>query len=60
MILRLEKAKANTDDREAVSRRCFIKKIILKNFAKFTGKHICQCLLFKTVAGFKVTASADT
>ena len=26
-------------------RRCSIKKGVLKNFAKFTGKHLCQSLL---------------
>ena len=30
--------------------RCSIKIFVLKNFAKFTGKHLCQCLSFK-VAG---------
>ena len=28
-------------------------KDVLKNFAKFTGKHLCQCLFFKEVAGFR-------
>ena len=27
-------------------RRCSIKKGVLKNFAKFTGKHLCQSLFF--------------
>ena len=27
-------------------RRCSIKKYALKNFAKFTGKHLCQSLFF--------------
>ena len=29
----------------------FYKKCILKNFAKFTGKHLCQSLFFNKVAG---------
>ena len=29
----------------------FFKKCILKNFAKFTGKHLCQSLSFNKVAG---------
>ena len=29
--------------------RCSIKKGILKNFAKFTGKHLCQSLFFNKV-----------
>ena len=31
---------------EAVSRRCSVKKMILKISQKFTGKHLCQRLLF--------------
>ena len=29
----------------------FCKKGVLKNFAKFTGKHLCQSLFFNRVAG---------
>ena len=29
------------------------KKGVLKNFAKFTGKHLCQSLFFNKVAGLK-------
>ena len=29
----------------------FYKKGVLKNFAKFTGKHLCQTLFFNKVAG---------
>ena len=32
-------------------RRCSIKKGVLKNFAKFTGKRLCQSLSFNKVAG---------
>ena len=32
-------------------RRCFVKKGVLRNFAKFTGKHLCQSLFFNKVAG---------
>ena len=31
--------------------RCSIKKGVLKNFTKFTGKHLCQSLFFNKVAG---------
>ena len=31
--------------------RCSVKKVVLKNFAKFTGKHLCLSLLFNKVAG---------
>ena len=32
-------------------RRCFVKKGVLKNFAKLTGKHLCQSLFLNKVAG---------
>ena len=32
-------------------RRCSVKKGVLRNFAKFTGKHLCQSLFFNKVAG---------
>ena len=32
-------------------RRCSVKKDVLRNFAKFTGKHLCQSLFFNKVAG---------
>ena len=31
-------------------RRCFVKKGVLRNFAKLTGKHLCQSLFFNKVA----------
>ena len=34
-------------------RRCSVKKGVLKNFKKFTGKHLCQRLFFNKVAGFR-------
>ena len=33
-------------DLEAVAQRCSAKKGAAKNFAKFTGKHLCQSLFF--------------
>ena len=30
---------------EAVVQRCSVKKVLLKKFAKFTGKLLCQTLL---------------
>ena len=30
--------------------RCSIKKCVLENFVKFTGKHLCQSLFFNKVA----------
>ena len=29
---------------EAVTQSCSVKKSVLKNIAKFTGKHLCQSL----------------
>ena len=31
----------------------FCKKVVLRNFAKFTGKHLCQSLFFNKVAGLR-------
>ena len=31
----------------------FCKKCVLRNFAKFTGKHLCQSLFFNKVAGLR-------
>ena len=33
--------------------RCSVKKGVLKNFAKFTGKHLCQRLFLNKVAGLR-------
>ena len=36
---------------EATShQRCSVRKGVLRNFAKFTGKHLCQSLFFNKVA----------
>ena len=35
-------------------RRCSVKKGILKNFAKFTRKHVRQSLFFNKVAGLSL------
>ena len=44
--LRLSKARSS-------HRRCSVRKGILKNFAKFTGKHLCQSLFFNKVTGLR-------
>ena len=31
----------------------FCRKGVLRNFTKFTGKHLCQSLLFNKVAGLR-------
>ena len=36
-------------------RRCSVRKGVLRNFAKFTGKHLCQSLFFNKVAGLRPT-----
>ena len=33
--------------------KMFCKKGVLKNFAKFTGKHLCQSLFFNKVVGLR-------
>ena len=33
--------------------RCSMKKGVLRNFAKITGKHLCQSLFFDRVAGLR-------
>ena len=32
-------------------RRCSVRKVVHKNFTKFTGKHLFQSLLFNNIAG---------
>ena len=39
--------------------RCSVKKGVLRNFAKFTGKHLCQNLFFNKVAGGAWTPPGD-
>ena len=34
-------------------KRCYVKKGALTNFAKFTGKHLCQSLFLNKVAGLR-------
>ena len=36
---------------EAVAQRCSVRKGVLRNFPKFTGKHLCQSLFFNKAAG---------
>ena len=44
--------RCSTDSRTAriIHRRCSVRKGVLKNFAKFTEKHLCQTLLLNKVA----------
>ena len=34
-------------------RRYSVRKVVLRNFTKFTGKHLCQSLFFNKVAGLR-------
>ena len=34
-------------------RRCSVRKVVLRNFVKFTGKHLCQSFFFSKVAGLR-------
>ena len=34
----------------SIHRRCSVRKGVLRNFTKFTGKHLCQSLFFNEVA----------
>ena len=43
----------NLIDRSS-NQRCSTKKGVLKNFAKFAGKQLCQSLLFNKVAGLRL------
>ena len=35
----------------------FYKKVVLKSFPKFTGKHLCRSFFFDKVAGLKPATS---
>ena len=37
----------------ATTWKCSLKNGVLKNFAKFTGKHLCRNLFFNKVAGVR-------
>ena len=47
----LEILNPHRQETEAVVQRCSVKKSVFRNFAKCTGKHLCQCLFFNKVAG---------
>ena len=38
---------------------CSVRKNALRNFAKFTGKHLCQSLFFNKVAGLRLIVYKD-
>ena len=39
---------------EVVYQRCSIRNGVLKNFANFTGKHLCQSLFYIKVADLEL------
>ena len=43
----------NTSHERSSHQRCYIRKGVLRNFTKFTGKHLYQSLFFNKVAGVK-------
>ena len=45
------KSALNSDHFTEAAPRCSLKKGVLRNFAKSTGKHLCQSLLFNKVGG---------
>ena len=55
LLLPRESNKENLLLSEAVARRYSVKKV-LRNFAKITGKHLCQSLFFNKVAGLRLAA----
>ena len=38
----------------------FCKKSVLRNFAKFTGKRLCQIFFFNKVAGLRLYLKRDS
>ena len=47
----MENCKANLILDRSSYWRCSVRKDVFRNFAKFTGKHLCQSLFFNKVAG---------
>ena len=49
-----EKGKRVYKERDRSSRpEVFFKKVVLRNFTKFKGKHLCQVLFFNKVEGLR-------
>ena len=45
-------------NRKSNHRSCYIEKSVLKNFAKFTGKHLCRTPSFNKVAAAGLRSAA--
>ena len=54
VFLEREKQKNFFTTPEAVVMRCSVNKVVLKNFTKFAGKHLCQSLSFNKVPGLRL------
>ena len=51
-----EKRKITGKHSEAAAHVMFFKKSVLRNFAKFTGQHLCQSLFLNKVADLRFAA----
>ena len=51
--LNTEKYRIEETPYRSSHRRCSVKNGVLRNFVKFTEKHLCQSLFFNKVAGLK-------
>ena len=54
-LLRTSFDKENFTNHRSSRRRCSARKDVLRNFAKFTGKHLCQSLFFNKVWDLRPT-----
>ena len=57
LVITLEpyiKLKFNEDTNRSSRPEVFYKKGVLRNFAKFIGKHLCQSLFYNKVAGLRL------
>ena len=48
-----QKIRSNHNNNGSTQPRCSMKKGVLRNFTKFTEKHLCQGLFFNKVAGLR-------
>ena len=46
-------AKSYTGIIRSSHRKCSVRKCVFRNFAKFTGKHLCQSLFFNKLPGLR-------
>ena len=55
----MELSRLSLADTEAAARRC-LRKRCPSNFAKFTGKHLCQNIFFSKDAGLQLYLKRDS